>query len=98
MKPRLFEPRAAEQKYIRELIQLEDTLKQQRTQLKLQLSCVQSIGIKKEFEQTIELLDKRLKQLEIAIKSAITANPQWNKLIQLLISIKGFGLLSAYRF
>jgi transposase len=98
MKPRVFEPRAAEQKYIRELVQLEDTLKQQRTQLKLQLSCTQSLGIKKEFTQTIKLLDKRLKELETSIKSTIAENPQWDKLIELLISIKGFGLLSAYRF
>src|SRR5262245_9712868 len=61
MRPRLFEPRTSEQKYIRELIQLEDTLRMQRTQLKLQLSCAQSRGIKKEFEKMIKLLDKRLK-------------------------------------
>lgn len=98
MKPRLFEPRTSEQKYIRELIQLEDTLKQQRTQLKLQLSCAQSVEIKKEFEYTIKLLDTRLKELERTIKSAIETNPKWSRFIDLLTSIKGFGVLSAYRF
>jgi len=98
MRPRLFKPRATEQKYIRELIQLEDTLKQQRTQLKLQLSCAQSAEVKKEFSYTIELLDKRLKEIELTIKFTIESIPQWSHFIDLLISIKGFGVLSAYRF
>jgi transposase len=42
MNPPLFKPRSPAQKYVRELIQLEDTLRTQRTQLKLQLSCTQS--------------------------------------------------------
>src|ERR1044072_8153770 len=37
MQPRLYQPRSLEQKYIRELIQLEDTLKNQKIQLKNQL-------------------------------------------------------------
>lgn len=97
MNPRLFEPRSSEQKYIRELIQLEDTLRTQRTQLKLQLGCAQSPGIKKEFEKTIKMLDKRLKALAEAIRSTVEANQEWYALVKRLTSIKGFGTLSAYR-
>jgi transposase len=97
MKPRLFKPRSSEQKYIRELIQLEDTLRTQRTQLKLQLGCTQSLAIKKEFEKTIKMLDKRLKALAETIKSTVEGNQEWHHLVKLLTSIKGFGTLSAYR-
>ncbi len=97
MNPKLFNSRSSQQKYIRELIQLEDTLRRQRVQLKLQLSCTQSKEIKKEFEKTIKMLDKRLKSLGESIKSTIDANNEWRHLVNLLISIKGFGELSAYR-
>jgi transposase len=97
MNPRLFEPRSSEQKYIRELIQLEDTLKMQRTQLRLQLSCVQSLAIRKEYEKSIKLLDKRLRALGEVIQSTLEAHPEWSRLIRLLTTIKGFGVLSAYR-
>lgn len=97
MNPRLFTPRSSEQKYIRELIQLEDTVRTQRTQLKLQLGCVQSLAIQKEFEKTIKMLDKRLKALAEAIKLTVESNQEWHRLVKLLTSIKGFGTLSAYR-
>lgn len=97
MSPRLFNSRTSKQKYIRELVQLEDTLRGQRVQLKLQLSCTQSSEIKKEFEKTIKMLDKRLVSLEESIKSAIEANKEWRHFVSLITSIKGFGELSAYR-
>jgi transposase len=97
MNPRVFKPRSSEQKYIRELIQLEDTLRTQRTQLKLQLGCSQSVAIKKEFEKTIKMLDKRLKTLAELIKKTIETNQDWHQLVKLLTSIKGLGDLSAYR-
>lgn len=97
MSPRLFEPRSSEQKYIRELIQLEDTLRRQRTQLRLQQGCAQSAAIKKEFEKTIKMLDKRLKALAESIKSTVEAHPEWREMMKLITGIKGFGELSAYR-
>jgi transposase len=97
MNPRPFSSRSAQQKYIRELVQLEDTLRSQRIQLKLQLGCAQSAEIKKEFEKTIKMLDKRLKSLGGSIKSTIEANNEWKSLVNLITGIKGFGELSAYR-
>jgi transposase len=97
MGPRLFSSRSSQQKYVRELIQLEDTLRRQRTQLKLQLGCTQSAAIKKEFEKTIKMLDKRLKSLGENIASTIETDSEWKRLIGLMTSIKGFGALSAYR-
>ena len=97
MNLRLFEPRSSEQKYIRELIQLEDTLRTQRTQLKLQQGCAQSKEIKKEFEKTLRMLDKRLETLAKLIQSTIAVHTQWHELVKLITSIKGFGELSAYR-
>lgn len=97
MRPRLFEPRTAEQKYIRELVQLENTLKIQCGTLQNQLGCVQSGKIKKEIEKTIKLLDKRLKELEISIELEIERNEKLKSLISLLVSIKGIGKVSAYR-
>lgn len=97
MNPPLFQPRSAEQKYIRELIQLEETLKAQKTQLKLQLSCSQSKLIKKEFEKTIMLLDKRLKEIAKTLEEVLKAHSEWQHRVELLSSIKGIGKLSAYR-
>jgi transposase len=98
MRPRLFESRTAEQKHLRELIQLEDMLKTQQTQLKLQLSCSQSPAIKDEFDKTIKLLNKRLQELAEIIKNTIEKDEKMQHCVNLLISIKGIGLLSAYRF
>ena len=98
MKPRLFEPRTPDQKYIRELIQLEDTLKVQSGQLKNQLRCAQSPLIKEQFEQILTSLDKELKDLAVKIELAIEKNKNFQQLVDLLASIKGFGKLSAYRF
>lgn len=98
MRPRIFVPRTDEQKYIRELIQLEDTVKIQRSQLQNQLSCSQSSAIKKSFNKVINALDKQLKKLSMEIQLHIEKNERWNNLVNLLTSIKGFGKLSAYRF
>jgi len=97
MSSRLFKPRSSEQKYIRELIQLEDTLRAQSTQLKQQLECTQSSAIKKEFKTTIKLLDKRLDKLSEKIKLSINKDKEMSHVVELLTSIKGFGELSAYR-
>lgn len=97
MKPSLFNPRSSQQKYIRELIQLEATIRAQCTQLKVQAGCAQSKAIIKEFTKTIKVLEKRLKSLEESIKAIVEANHEWKHLVTLITSIKGFGTTSAYR-
>ncbi|MDP4228502.1 MAG: IS110 family transposase [Bacteroidota bacterium] len=97
MNPSLFKPRSSEQKYIRELVQLEETLRSHRSQLKLQLSCAQSGEIRKEFEKSIKQLDKRLKALGETLENSFKAYEPWQPLVQLLTGIKGVGALSAYR-
>jgi transposase len=97
MRPRLFKSRTAEQKSLREIIQLEDTLKNQRTQLKQQWDCAQSSAIKDEYKKIIKLLDERLKELAALIKETIEKDEKMRHLVNLLVSIKGVGLLSVYR-
>jgi len=98
MMPRVFEPRTSTQKYIRELIQLEDTLKIQKTQLALQLSCTQSEAIKEEFETVLKTLEERLKALGKQITLEIEKDTKLARMVELITTIKGFGKLSAYRF
>jgi transposase len=98
MNPPLFKARSPEQKYIRELVQLEETLIHQRTQLKLQRDCSQSPKIRREFEKTLKMLDKRLESLAQTLEDAVKSHLGWTRLIELLTSIKGIGTVSAYRF
>jgi len=94
---RCFQPRSRAQKYLRDRVQLIDTLKKQQQQLKNQLDSVESPEVKKEYEQIIRSIDKRLTTLEEKINRRIEEDEQLVIIKQRLTSIIGIGEKSANR-
>ncbi len=94
-KPRAFIPRPPQQKQLRELIQLLETLKKQRVQLQNQLTSVQDSVAKKIFKQQIKTLTRQIQSLETKIKCLAKADNDLSEKITALTEIKGIGELSA---
>lgn len=94
---RPFKPKTAAQKAIRELIQFVDTLKQQSVQLKNQLQCYQDAFVKKEMVKALRFLEKRIAKLEADIEQRVLAEEKWHATVDLLISVKGIGKLTAHQ-
>jgi transposase len=97
MSPMLFKPRTAAQKNLRESIQLMDTLKLQRTQLSNQLHSYQSVDVRKEIQQLISSLEKRIIKIQAAIEQQIAQDAVGRAKVDLLTTIKGVGKLTAYQ-
>lgn len=97
VRPRVYQPRRVEQKALRELIQLVDTLKQQLIQLKNQLAGTQLTVAKNEFKKAIVSLTKRIKSLEKKIAELVNHDEEFKERTHLLTSIVGIGRLSAWR-
>lgn len=96
-KPRIFQPRPNEQKILRELIQLLDTLKKQKIKLNNQLDALQTSEAKKEFKNIIRMIDRKEKYLEKKINDTVNKYESLSESINSLTEIKGIGKLSAYR-
>lgn len=94
---RPFKPRPAKQKEIRELIQLLDTLKEQGAQLKNKAQAAQHPVAKKEIRKAINALENRVTKLAQKIKEAVSEDPDFKHCVELLLTVKGIGDLSAYR-
>jgi transposase len=97
MEPEAFKPRSEEQKELRELVQLEDSQKEQLTRLKLQLNLMRSPVARKALKKAIKGLEKQIKELSEQVKASVKKNPSWLKASEQLVSIKGLGFNSAYR-
>lgn len=95
---KLFQPKSREQKYIRELLQFEEQLKKQKSQLKRQSSCITSREVKKQIEKTVKMLDKQLAQIGEQLETVFKRNERLQQCVDLLVTIKGMGELSARRF
>lgn len=94
---RCFQPRTGAQKYLRDRVQLIDTLKKQQQQLKNQLDSIESPGVRKEYEQIIRSIEKRLTTLEEKINRRIEEDGELVITKQRLTSIVGIGEKSANR-
>lgn len=94
---RLFTPRPAIQKDLRELIQLADILKHQRVQLKNQFQSCQSASAKKAVARELSALEKRIKGLDTKTQQAVAQHEPWQAVVELLVGIKGIGALTACR-
>lgn len=95
--PALFTPRPPQQKQLRELIQLLDTLKAQKVQLNNQLYCLQDATAKKIFTRQIKRLEQEIQTLAEKIKLIAKSNDPLAKHIDSLLAIKGIGEISALR-
>lgn len=95
MRPALYVPRPARQKQAREHVQLLDSLKKQRTQLKNQLESISSKSIKKEIHAIINALSKRIDKLEKQLVQLVKEDEVFFHAVELLKSIQGLGFISA---
>jgi len=95
--PRLTEPKSAEQKARRELLQLIDTLKQQTAGLKNKLHACESSLAKKMTIQAINSNENRCQRLEAQIAKMIADDEKLINDVKLICSIKGVGEQSAIR-
>lgn len=89
-----FKARSEEQKELRELVQLQDSQKEQLTQLKLRLNSTQSLAAKKALKKLIKAAEKQLDWISGEVKVSIEKNPTWSKISEQLMSIKGVGFSS----
>lgn len=97
MSPALFKPRSKQQKQLRELVQLTSTLKEQKEQLKNQLSTAQSSEGKKYYKQVIKKLERQIASLQGKKKALMKADEKLKAKVDLLIEIKGMGVESALK-
>jgi transposase len=65
------------------------------TEEKNHLSSARSKLIKKDVEETIKLLQKRLAEIESKIKDMIRQSPIWRKKVKILTSVTGVGPVTA---
>lgn len=94
--PRLFKPRSLHQKQVRELMQLMDTLKQQKTQLLNQQVSIECALTKKSFSKIISKLELQIEKIEQDIDEVVKSDPEFVKKVSWLSEIKGIGKTSAY--
>lgn len=96
-KPKIFAPKAPEQKEIRETVRLIEILETQKQQLLNQLESIRSNAVRKEIQKIIQSIEKRIVKLEKKLKSNIANNPESCEINEKLTSIKGIGEKTAYR-
>lgn len=96
MKPRAFVPRKEEQKSIREITQLLETLKKQLQALKNQEESTRTAAAQKALKKAILSLEKQIKALEEDLRKMINEDKNLSEAAKLLKSIKGIGEKSAY--
>jgi len=97
MQPRVFKPRSKQQKNIRELIQLLDTVKNQKVLFENQKESIQSPTARKEILLIIQQLSRRIQRILVKIENLVQNDKQMKHKVTLLTSIKGIGPLTAYR-
>ena len=97
MQPNTFIPRSDEQKELKDLTKLLDTLKAQLTQLKNQLESTQGKLTKKTMKKFIKQLEKEIDQVEDQLDSLIKKSEILEEKMSLITSIKGVGKFTAYK-
>lgn len=97
MQPITFVSRSDEQKELKDLTKLLDTLKEQLTRLKNQLGSTQGKLTKKNIEKLIKQLEKEIKLVEEQLKELVKKNEILEENMSLITSIKGVGKLTAYK-
>lgn len=95
--PRIFQPRSQNQKELKDLIKLVDTLKAQVIQLKNQLHSTQGAIAKQSITSLINALEAKIIELEKQLAELVDAEQHLSTRFALLLSIKGVGKLTAYK-
>lgn len=97
MQPSLFSSRSDEQKELKDLTKLLDTLKEQLTRLKNQLESTQGKLSRKAIQKLIRQLEKEIKSIEKQLNELVQQNKILEEKMSLIVSIKGVGKLTAYK-
>lgn len=95
-RPRHFTPASDDQKYVRGIVQLIDTLQEQKQQLLNQLESSFVDEIKNELKKTIKPIEKRIADLEEKLNARIKKNSEQSKIKKRVTSIKGIGDKTAH--
>ncbi len=97
MQPHIFASRSGEQKELKDLTKLLDTLKEQLVRFKNQLESTQGKLAKKAFRKLIKQLEKEIKIIEAELNALVKSNETLDKNMTLITSIKGIGEVTAYK-
>lgn len=97
MQPHTFSPRSEEQKELKDLTKLLDTLKEQLVRLKNQLESTQGKLTKKAIQKLIKQLEKEIKTIEVQLSGLVKKNKNIEDKMSLITSIKGVGKITAYK-
>lgn len=97
MQPHIFTSRSDEQKELKDLTKLLDTLKEQLVKLKNQLESTLGKLTKKAIQKLIKQLEKEIKLVEAQLKGLVEKNEILEEKMSLITSIKGVGKLTAYK-
>lgn len=95
-RPRRFIPASDDQKYVKGIVQLVDTLQEQKQQLLNQLESTLVNEIKNELKKIIKSIEKRMDTLESKLNARIKKNSTHNKMKKSITSIKGVGDKTAH--
>ncbi len=95
-KPRCFSPVPEDQKYIKGLVQLIDTLQEQKQQLMNQMESTLLESIKKELKRAIKAIEKRIAELEVKLKASIKKNSGQSEIKKRITAVKGLGEKTAH--
>ncbi|SPX60518.1 IS110 family transposase [Legionella feeleii] len=96
MEPRLYQPTPTEQKEMKELTKVLDMLKAQVTQLTNQLHSIRGATAQKSLKKMIQKLGQEIECIQKKIDELINNNQRLKEKLDLLMSIKGIGKLTAY--
>jgi transposase len=97
MSPRIYTPRSEQQKEVRDLVKLYESLSNQLGQLKNQFDSTQGTLAKKLLKNSIKSLERNIEKIKSTIDEYVKKNSELSKNVQLLTSIKGLGNLTAYK-
>lgn len=92
-----FKPRTKEQKKLRDLMLLQHTLKEQKTQLSNKAESMHSIETRNEIKKILKRLTKQIDALQTKMTEFIQSDEQFKKIADRLTQIMGFGEISAYK-
>jgi len=95
--PHLFIPRPIEQKELKDLTKLLDTLKEQSVRLKNQLESIQGKLAIKAIKKLIKQLEKEIKLVTAQLQDLTQKNESLAEKMALITSIKGVGEMTAYK-
>lgn len=97
MKPQVFLRRSDEQKELKDLTKVLDTLKDQLVRLKNQLESTLGKLAKKTILKLIKQLEKEIKSVESQLDGLVKSKEDLNEKMKLITSIKGVGKVTAYK-